>query len=587
MKDIFTITKLMLKEKKDVLLSLLFGFLAGIAAVGLFANSGYLISRAALAPPIYVLTVSIALLKLFSVTRAVARYAERYYSHQATFTILSNLRVFFYKKLEALAPGLFHKYRSGDLLSRIVGDVESLQHFFLRVYYPPIVMVMVFLSTIYFVSFFSLAVAGIFIVGLILTGFILPLWFALRQKRIESTVRQQRAILSTETTEFFYGFRELKIHQKLTHKNEQLLHSSAEYVVAQEQMAKRNLMSQFTNQFLALLVSWLVLAFGAYLVTQGELDGLFLAMLVMIALTVFENVYPMAIFPSHYEDSRYASNRLFSITNDKELNTEGVSSNEKQKNREQLLQLQNNNSISGKGASISMEQVSFTFPSQKRKALKDISLRFEPGTKTAIVGPSGSGKSTILQLLLKAYPTHSGRILLNGTHVEEIEQESIWDNTNVVLQHNHFFFGTIRDNLALAKDDLTDEEMLQVLKQVKLEYFTLSHEVLEKGENLSGGEKQRLAIARVLLRKAHLWLLDEPTSSIDVLTEKHIYQQIFQAAKQSTLLLVSHRLTGLEAMDQIIVMESGTIVEAGTFDELMERKGYFFEMKQIEKDVLL
>ena len=191
----------------------------------------------------------------------------------------------------------------------------------------------------------------------------------------------------------------------------------------------------------------------------------------------------------------------------------------------------------------------------------------------------------MLQLLLKFYPPNQGQIYFNNDQIDHITQESIWKNTNVVLQENHFFYGTIRDNLQLAKDGLSDAEMEDMLEKVKLGHFSLNDQVLEKGENLSGGEKQRLAICRVMLKKAPLWLLDEPTSSIDALTEASIFDHLFDIAKEDTVILVSHRLTGLEKLDQIIVMDHGTIVESGTFEELMDKKGYFYEMKQIEQSV--
>ena len=193
----------------------------------------------------------------------------------------------------------------------------------------------------------------------------------------------------------------------------------------------------------------------------------------------------------------------------------------------------------------------------------------------------------MLQLLLNVYKADLGDIRLDGRRVDSLAQESIWERTNVVLQENHFFFGTIRENLMIAKEGLTDQEMETALLNVRLDSFSLDDPVFEKGENLSGGEKQRLAIARAMLKGARTWLLDEPTSSIDAVTEKQIYDQLFKEAKADTLILVSHRLTGLERMDKIIVMEKGTVIESGTFDELMNKKGYFYEMKQIEKSVFL
>lgn len=239
MKGLAEVTKVMMAEKKDILLSIIAGFIAGIAAVGLFAASGYLISKSALAPPLYALIVLTSTVKLLGFVRALSRYGERFFSHRATFTILSNLRVSFFERLEPLAPRIFQHYRSGDLLARIVGDVESLQDYFLRVFYPPIVLVMVFLATILFTMFFSVYTAVVLLVGLVLTVFVVPALFSLRQERIDSRVREGRGALSTEVTELFQGFRDLKIYRQLADKEEALLQSSDDYVAEQEREGDR------------------------------------------------------------------------------------------------------------------------------------------------------------------------------------------------------------------------------------------------------------------------------------------------------------------------------------------------------------
>ncbi|TMU88276.1 thiol reductant ABC exporter subunit CydC [Bacillus sp. BHET2] len=571
MKELGIVVKLMMKEKKDIVFAILLGFLAGLTSVGLFASSGYLISKAALEVPLYALTVMIALLKLFGFTKAISRYAERYFSHRATFTILANLRVSIYEKIEPLAPRIFHKYRSGDLLSRIVGDVESLQNFFLRVFYPPVILVMVFFSTILFTAYYSLSVALLLLMGLLFTGFIVPVFFARKQRKMESALRESRGELSTEVTEFLYGFRDLKIHQRLGDKETRLNHASSEYVEEQKRDNMYSLFSHSTNTLVSLLVSWLVLAAGAYSVGEGQLDGIFLAMLVMISLTVFENATPMAILPTHYEDSRRAASRLYSVGQGHSTERDGPS-------RDVYLD--------GGAPSITMRDVSFSFEGEERKTLDGVSLELPRGSKTAIVGASGSGKSTLLQLLLNFYSTDDGTITVNGSPIKEVSQESLWKLANVVLQENHFFYGTIRDNLMLVGDELSDEDMEFALEIVKLNHFSLEDNVLEKGENLSGGEKQRLAISRALLKASPLWMMDEPTSSVDALTEKAIFDHLHDVAKDDTIVLISHRLTGLEMMDRIVVMDQGKIVELGTYEELMSKQGYFHEMKQIEKSVL-
>lgn len=576
MKDIRILIRLMLIEKKDILLSILFGFLAGIGAVALFANSGYLIAKAAITPPLYILTISIALLKLFSVTRALSRYGERLYSHRATFTKLSNLRVYFFEKLEPLAPKVFNKYRSGDLLARIVGDVESLQNFFLRVYYPPIVMIIVFLATIAFTAFFSVEVAVLLLAGLILTGIILPLWLTVRQEKVLQQLRELRGHVSTEATEFLYGYRDLKLYKRLEEKRDTLLGASNNYVTTQEQEGRKEFFYLSISNSLSFLISWAVLGIAAFLAAGGSLEGVFLAMLVMTSITVFENASPMAAFPRYFADSRQASRRLFSVIEEEkgEENDKGEMSGQ--------LSLD-----TSKAPSIDVEQLTFTFPGEERPVLKNITLSFPKGSKTAIVGPSGSGKSTLIQLLLKIYEVDEGEIRFNNLPIKEIEDEQLWAGTNVILQENHYFYGSIEENLRLAKDGLTVEEMKSVLRKVKLEDFSLDDKVLEKGGNLSGGEKQRLAMARAMLKGAKLWLMDEPASSVDVLTERFMFEHLLEQGKGDTMILVSHRLVGLEKMDHIIVMDQGEIVERGSFEELMEKHGYFYEMKQIEKNVLM
>lgn len=558
---------IMMEEKRDVLLSVLFGVLAGLTSVALFGLSGFMISKSALQPPLYIITIMTALLKLFGAAKAGSRYAERYVSHRATFTILSNLRVSFYEKLEPLAPQIFGKYRSGDLLARIVGDVETLQNFFLRVFYPPLVLVIVFLSTVLFTMFYSVWIALVLLSGLLFTGFIIPGLLSLKQRNVMRGVRAKRAQLSTETTELLYGFRDLKLHQKLDEKQGQLLEMANSYAGEQEKEGVQAAASQSLNAAAALFVSFMVLVLGAYFVTIGELDGLFLAMLVMISLTVFDNAVPMALFPAHFEETRQASSRLFSVVD------EPAPAPKKQRLDED------------RAFSVELKNVTFTYPGEERPALQDVSFKLPAGTKTAIVGPSGSGKSTVLQLLLDMYAVEHGDLYIGETSIRDIQSESIWSQTNVMLQANHFFYGTIKDNLQIAREDVTDEEMKEALRVVELP-FSLDDPVLEGAENVSGGEKQRLALARVLLKRARIWLLDEPSSSLDVLTEGRMFNHLLKAVEKDTLLLISHRLTGLEKMDQIIVMENGRIAEAGSFGELMSKQGYFYELKQMERQVI-
>ncbi|CEG24074.1 Lipid A export ATP-binding/permease protein MsbA [Planococcus massiliensis] len=566
MKELKQVMLLTVREKRDVSIAIFFGFLAGIAGVALMASSGYLISKAALTSQMTILIVMGACLKLFGLVSALSRYAERLFSHRATFTMLSNLRVSFFERLEPHAPQLFQKYRSGDLLARIVGDVESLQNFLLRVFYPPVVLGIVFLSTIFFASFFSFTIALVIAAGMMLTIVAVPAVFAWRQRKIDSATRTSRAALSSEAAEFLFGFRDLKIYQQLDTKEQQLAAFSKDYAEQQRKVGLEENLSQSVNGFAALLVSFFVLGLGTYFVATDQLDGLYLAMLVMISLAVFENVPPMAVFPAYFEDNRKAAVRLEEIVAE-------------ERNKGKSLELSNG------PLDFKLEGVSFAYPDEERPALQDVSLTIKAGTKTAIVGPSGSGKSTLLQVLLNIADVDSGDVAVGGIPLQKVRQESLWAAMNVVLQENHFFYGTIRSNLMIANEEATEEAMRNALNNVQLGHFALDMKVSEKGANLSGGEKQRLAIARALLRSKPIWLLDEPVSSVDSSTAHAIYQELFAQGKGDTFVIISHDLSGLEQMDQIVVMEQGRIIETGTYEEIMKRQGYFYGLKQIEKSI--
>lgn len=552
-------------------MSILGGFIAGIAGVVLFATSGYLISQTVFAPPLYTLIVLTSLVKVLGFVRAASRYGERLYSHRATFSLLSRLRVSYFSKLVPLVPGLLNRTRSGELLARIVGDIESLQFYFLRVAYPPIMVVMVFLATVIFTSAFSIWIALLLVLGMLLTAFVVPGIVLAGRSKIHARVRSQRAAFSAEAAELLYGFRDLKLYNQLTKRGDRLRQMSEELTDSQRREASGLLRGQSLHVFVTFLIYWGVLVLGSYLIMQGSLAGVFLAMLVMATNTVFEEAAPMAILPAYKQDSEYAARRL----------QQSIPPGQNLSSSEEVL-----GKMTPDAPSIELAGVSYQYKDEWRPVLSDISLELPAGSKTAIVGPSGSGKTTILELLLKLHIPTAGSISLNNNSVKALDEADIWRHTNVVLQQGHFFRGTVRENMLAGQEHCDDSALSVALQRAQLQGLELDAPVLEKGENLSDGEKQRLALARVMLRSGKLWLLDEPTSSLDYVTERLVLKQIFEQAAADTLIMISHRLAGLEVMDKIVVMDRGRVVEQGTYDELMNCKGYFYEMKQIELQLL-
>lgn len=543
------------EDKKDVLLAMTAGTVSGLTAVALFAQSGFLISKAALMPPFYIILILTAFLKLFGVTKSISKYAERYISHRVTFRFMSSVRLHFFRRLLPHA-NLLNTYKSGDLLNRITSDVDVLQNFFLRVVYPPFIALFVFLATILFTLWFSPWMALLLMIGFVLTSTVVPyMLYALRQDN--SSVEKNE--FTNEATEYFYGYRDLQLHHQLDTKEQALQKWSSRYAEAKRKEIDREHAARFWNQLISLMTAFFIVGTGAYLTSTGHLDGLYLAMLVLVALTVFESGVPLAMLPTHARQAKTAVDRLEEVA--PVHHSTGV------------IQLPE------KSPAVTCRSISYYYSNMARPALLDVSLEIAPAEKVAIIGPSGSGKSTLLQLMMKEFLPTNGELTIEGNPISSIEEKSLHKQMGILLQHNHFFSGTIRENLQIAKPSATDEEMQQALAFAAISK-SLDEMVYEKGGNLSGGERQRLAFARLLLKQGTFWLLDEPFTSLDVKTEAQLFETLLSEADGKTLILITHKLTGLEKMDRIYVMNNGTVVESGTHSQLLQKQGLFYEMYQ-------
>ncbi|OIJ20080.1 thiol reductant ABC exporter subunit CydC [Anaerobacillus alkalidiazotrophicus] len=568
MKELFTLTKVMLSEKKAILLAILLGFLAAISSVGLLGTGGYLISQSALHPPLYTLTLTILFVRFFGLSRAASRYAERYFSHKATFSILGKLRVYFYDKIEPLAPALFSSYRSGDLLSRVVADVERLQYFFLRVFYPPLVMIVVFITTGIVIYTFSIFMAFVLLFGLVIVGFVIPFIFTYLTENIGYHLRQKRSLISVQITEFLFGFTDLRTNRRLKDKQSDIARTSKELIEEQEKDGMLAAKGESISLSAAFVIAWVMLVVGVTFVESGVLNGVFLAMLVLMTLTVFEVATPMAVIPGHLEESRVAARRLFQLTKHQTDVEEDFSSTE----------------VPTTPVKITFSDVAFSYPNAERLALNKITFELEAKEKIAIVGASGSGKSSVLNLLLKFYKKFDGDISLGNFQLKNISEEDARRFFGVVAQENHFFNDTVRGNLLVAKPDASDEELQFVLNEMSLHHLQLDTVLSERGFSISGGERQRLAIARMVLKDAPILLMDEPTTGLDSITEQEVLSFLWPKVEGKSVIYITHRLVGLEKMDKIIVFDKSKIVEEGTYEQLMKVKGYFYQLKQLEKE---
>jgi thiol reductant ABC exporter, CydC subunit len=558
---------LMLPYWRRILLALILGVLTISSHIGLMAASAYLLARAALHPPILDLMVTIVGVRFFGLSRAVFRYLERYVSHDVTFRVLSQIRVKFYQGLEPLAPARLLTFRSGDLLDRIVADVETQQNLYLRVFAPPLIASMVLLGYGFYLSrfdgWFSVILAVCFLVG----GLGIPWGMKTLSQGIGHQLVALRAELAAQVAETFQGITELVAYGQVQAHLEKIQQTDMNLSAKQGRIACFSALSSALTVMIANLGLWLVLVLGILLVEKRIISGVNLGMLALGTFSSFEALFPLALVPHHLEENRAAADRLLEL----------IEAEPTVKKSRELSPLP-------EGLDLVFHDVSFRYAPDEYWALNCLSFRIPQQGKVAIVGPSGAGKTSVVNLLLRFWEWDEGQIKLGGHSLREYSQEDVREYFGVVTQRTHLFNATIRENLLLAKPDATDEELIQASQLAKIHDFILSLPqgynsfVGEGGFSLSGGQRQRLAIARVLLKNAPILILDEAMAGLDPLTEREVMDEIYQLMEGRTTLVITHRLIGLEKMDEVLVLDQGKIVERGRHEKLILQRGLYRTM---------
>jgi ATP-binding cassette subfamily C protein CydCD len=560
-----------------VALSALAGAATVLSAVGLMATSAYIISTAALHPSIAELQVAIVGVRFFGISRGLFRYLERYLSHQVTFRLLANLRVWFYQALEPLAPARLMMFRSGDLLARILGDIESLESFYVRVAAPPFTAILVALAVYGLLSSFAggAALAWLFVWLVAALGIpSLARWMSRQPGR---QVVALRAELQAALVDGIQGMADLIAYGRGAARAAQVDRLSRALAGQQRRMAAIGSLQSALVGLLANLSLCLMLALTIPLVSEGRLPGVYLAVLALIALTSFEAVTPLPLAAQYLESNLQAARRLFDLVD-----------------APPALLDPGEPLPPPPAVTLEIKNLCFRYETDEpgSATLDTISLRLPAGGRKAIVGPSGAGKSTLVNLLLRFWDFNEGQILLGGQDIRDYAQEDVRRCIGVVSQNAYLFSATVRDNLRIARPGASQAEIIEAAELANIHAFIESlpegYEtwVGEQGLRLSGGERQRLAIARTLLQDTPLLVLDEATANLDALTERDVLRSIFDLAKDRSLLLITHRLVGLEAMDEILVLDQGRVVERGRQEELLQAGGLYRRMWDLQNQVL-
>ncbi|MBP2661679.1 MAG: transporter, CydDC cysteine exporter (CydDC-E) family, permease/ATP-binding protein CydC, partial [Firmicutes bacterium] len=552
----------------------LFGFFTVGSNIGLMAASAYLISGAALHPSITELSIAIVGVRFFGIARAVFRYLERYVSHDATFRLLGTVRVWFYTKLEGLAPARLLEWRSGELFSAIVGDVETLKEFYLRVLAPPFIALLVIVGTCLFLAQFNLVFVYVLIGGGIFLGVLLPLAVSRAQKSLAEELVAARMQMKAQLVDSITGIVELAAFGQTHRQAQYIAELDEELAGIQGKVVNQAGVIDALGLFIVNATVWLVLWFAIPLVHGGQLEGIYLAVVALTVQSSFEAVLPLPLAVHFLAESMAAARRLFAIVDRVPTvieQTEGI--------------------LTGTDATITVKDLSFCYRANGAAVLRNISFTVASGQSVAIVGPSGAGKSTLLYVLLRFWEYEEGSILLGNHELKKYQSQNLRTMFSVVSQQSHMFNASIRDNILLAKPDASKAEFEQVIENSELTELLQSLPqgsdtmVGQNGYALSGGQRQRIAIARALLRNAPILILDEPTVGLDSLTEEAVMETLSKLMAGRTTILITHRLTGLKHMDTIFVLEAGRIIEQGTQEELLENAGLFYQLWHLQHDV--
>jgi thiol reductant ABC exporter CydC subunit len=531
--------------------SVALGSLAVLAGVGLMAFAGYLISRSAERPPVLSLTVVIVAVRFFGLARPLTRYLERLTSHDLAFRLLARMRVAFFTRLEPLVPARVEGYRKGDLLARMVGDVDALQNLFLRGLTPPLVALLAGAVSVAVCVAFLPAAGLVLAAGLLAGGVVVPIVAAAAGRRSGARQAGARAELTVELVELLRGAPELVV----LGADRAALARVAALDAELTHLARREALATGLVEGLGVAVVGLTVA-GVLLVciaatASGALDRVLVATLALLAMASFEAVAPLPAAALRLQTTLDSGRRLLTIASRQPAVTDPALP-----------------APLSAGSGVALEKVGFAYGGDESWDLRGVDLRIAPGRRVALVGRSGAGKSTIAALLVRFLDPGEGRVALGGVDLCALRQRDVRSRVTLDSQDAYLFSTTIRENVRLARPDASDAEIEQALQRARAWQWVgslpggLDTFVGEEGESVSGGERRRIALARTFLAGAPVIVLDEPTGHLDPETAEDLIGDALRAADSRSVLLITHRPEGLDSVDEVITLHRGRVVSS-------------------------
>ncbi|WIY77292.1 thiol reductant ABC exporter subunit CydD [Streptomyces anulatus] len=563
-------------QRGRLTLALLLGSLAVGSAVGLMAVSGWLISRASEEPPVMYLMMAVTATRAFGIGRAVFRYAERLVSHDAVLKLLAGLRVAVYRGLERIAPGGLRTTRRGDLLSRLVADVDALQDYWLRWLLPVGTAVVVGTAAAGFTGWLLPEAGVILAVGLLVAGVGVPLVSGACARRTERQLAPARAALATRVADLLGSTAELTVAGALPARQTRL--RAADTLLTR--IASRAAAATALGGGLSSLVCGLTVVAAATVavpaVHDGRLSGVALAVVVLTPLAAFEAVTGLPLAVQYRQRVARSAERVFEVL-------------------DAPVPVREPEAPAEEPASpfpLEVRGLSARYPGARHDALASLDLTLTPGRRIAVVGPSGSGKTTLAQVLLRFLDASSGTYRLGGVDASTLDSDTVRRSVGLCAQDAHVFDSSIRENLRLARPGATDAELRDALSRARLLDWVLAlpeeldTPVGEHGARLSGGQRQRLALARALLADFPVLVLDEPAEHLDLPTADALTADLLDATRGCATVLITHRLTGLDTVDEVLVLDAGRVVQRGPYAELAAEEGPLRRMLERERETV-
>jgi len=527
--------------RRRVALSVLLGAVAIACGVGLLATSGYLLSRAAEHPPVLSLTVTIVAVRFFALARPLARYFDRLASHDLALRALARIRVRVYERIEPLAPGQLGGYRRGDVVSRVVSDVDALQGLYLRGIGPPLVALVVGAGCIVATAAMLPAAGLVLAAGLLAGGVAVP---ALAGALGPGSAPAERGELTASLVELLRGAPELVVNGRGGDELARIESIDRRLVRSERRDAfAAGLADSFTILVTGLTVAG-VLAVAVSAHSAGTLDRVLVGTLALLALASFECVAPLPGTARELAATIAAGRRVLDLADQEPA----------------VHDPQQPLDPPRRPAAVALEGVTARYAADDEDALRDVDLRLDPGRRVALVGPSGAGKTTVTNLLFRFLDPDAGRVTIAGEDVRRYRQEDVRATFALAGQEAHVFDSSIRENLRIGRPGAGDAELEDALRRAQLAGWVASLPdgldtlVGEEGTDLSGGQRQRLVLARALLSDAPVLVLDEPTAHLDPPTAERLMDDVLDATDGRTVLLITHRSEGLDRMDEIVAL---------------------------------